>query len=106
MNQKKKKMLRQILKRVAIRNREYAQTRFIGATSVNNLEVKINQQNETFEVTNDAEVEAASGKHEKLEFPFVWLRDNCQVSIAFKNAVFFSHHAMESDGVTQFHKWP
>lgn len=99
-------MLRQILKQVAIRSREYTQTRFIGATLVNNLEVKINQQNETFEVTNDAEVETASGKHMKFEFPFIWLRDNCQVSITFGNYFFPSHHAMESDGITQFYKWP
>lgn len=79
-------MIRQILKRVAIRKKDYAlPTKGVRASSSNNrkinLEVKINQQNETFEFElHDAEVSAASGKQKRLEFPFVYLRDNCQVS--------------------------
>lgn len=78
-------MIRQILKRIAIRKRDYAlPSKIVRASSSNNgkinLEVKINQQNETFELL-DAEVSAVSGKQKKLEFPFVYLRDNCQVSL-------------------------
>lgn len=47
------------------------------------LKVKINQQNETFEM-HEVEVEAA-GKQKIYEFPFVYLRDNCQVSIVFSD---------------------
>lgn len=78
-------MIRQVLKRIAIRKRDYAsQAKIIRASSSSNagkinLEVKINQENETFEL-HDAEVSAVSGKQKKLEFPFVFLRDNCQVS--------------------------
>lgn len=77
-------MIRQVLKRIAIRKRDYAPLSEIVRTSSSstgkiNLEVKINQQNETFEL-HDAEVSTVSGKQKKLEFPFVYLRDNCQVS--------------------------
>ena len=77
-------MIRNILKRTAIRKKNYVlPSKGVRASSSNNrkinLEVKINQQNETFEL-HDAEVSAASGKQKRLEFPFVYLRDNCQVS--------------------------
>lgn len=78
-------MLRQILKQIAIRKRDYAPAQLVRASSNScgklNLEVKINQHNESFEL-HDAEVEAASGKQKKFEFPFVYLRDNCQVSVS------------------------
>lgn len=82
-------MFRQILQRTAIRNQNYASpSKIIRASSSSgkiNLEVKINQENETFELHN-AEDGAVSGKQKTLEFPFVYLRDNCQVSFV----IFFS----------------
>lgn len=74
-------MLRQILQRLTIRNLDYAaivRASSSGAGKINFV-VKINQRNETFEL-HDTEVETASGKQKKFEFPFVYLRDNCQVS--------------------------
>jgi hypothetical protein len=75
-------MLRQILKRIAIRSRDYASAQLTRESSSdggkNNFQVKINEQNETFEL-HETEVETASGKQKKFEFPFVYLRDNCQV---------------------------
>lgn len=66
-------MLRQILRRPIS---------FVRAASSDvgklNLEVKINQLNGTFEL-HDAEVDSTSGRRKKFEFPFVYLRDNCQV---------------------------
>lgn len=78
-------MLRQILKRTAIRNRDYAPAFRASSSSVGkiNLEVKINQRNESLEL-HDTEVDGASGKQKEiLEFPYVYLRDNCQVSFIF-----------------------
>jgi hypothetical protein len=73
-------MLRRILKQIVIRNRDYATQTSLSRVSSRkvNLEVKINKENETFEL-HDAEVDATSGKQKKFEFPFVYLRDNCQV---------------------------
>lgn len=74
-------MFRQILKRTAIRNRDYAPTFRALSSSVGkiNLEVKINQRNESLEL-HDTEVGCAKGKQKEIwEFPYVYLRDNCQV---------------------------
>lgn len=75
-------MLRQFLKQTAIRKPDYARRNFVRASSGDgkrfNLEVKINRANETFEL-HDAETDVTSGKQKKFEFPFVYLRDNCQV---------------------------
>jgi hypothetical protein len=78
-------MLRQFLKRVAvIRKQQDYCCNFVRALSSDvgkvNLEVKINQRNETFEL-HDTEIDASSGKQKKFEFPFVYLRDNCQVNL-------------------------
>jgi hypothetical protein len=54
------------------------------------FEVKINQQNETFEL-HDTEVNSLdSEKQKKFEFPFVYLRDNCRVSLL--HHLLSSHH--------------
>lgn len=54
------------------------------------FEVKINQQNETFEF-HDTEVDAStSEKQKKFEFPFVYLRDNCRVSLPHHHLRSFS----------------
>lgn len=76
-------MIRQILKRIAIRNRDYAPAFRALSSSVGkiNLKVKINQSNESLEL-HDTEVDSAREKQkEVLEFPFVFLRDNCQVFV-------------------------
>lgn len=77
-------MLRQFLQRLAIRQKDYAQRNFVRASSSSGVktifEVKINRQNETFELHD-----ATSGKQKKFEFPFLYLRDNCQVSSATVN---------------------
>lgn len=75
-------MLRKFFKQIAIRKQDYARRKFVRASSSDgkkfNLEVKINRANETFEL-HDAEIDVTSGKQKKFEFPFVYLRDNCQV---------------------------
>lgn len=74
-------MIRQILKQIVIAKKDYATKEIVRALSSAgkiNFDVKINRQNATFEL-HDAEVETASGKQKKYAFPFVYLRDNCQV---------------------------
>lgn len=76
-------MLRQILKQIVISKRDYAAPKLINRASSSDtkkLRVKINQENETFEL-HDVEIDATSGKPKKFEFPFVYLRDNCQVGL-------------------------
>lgn len=75
-------MLRQALKQISvIRRRNCSQVKIIRAISSEtknlNLEVKINSQNESFELHN-TEADITTGKQKKFEFPFVYLRDNCQ----------------------------
>lgn len=86
-------MLRKIVRRIAaITRQDYEPAQFVRASSNScgkiNLEVKINQHNESFEL-HDQEVETVGGKQKKFEFPFVYLRDNCQVS--FKKEI---HHTI------------
>ncbi|CRK97926.1 CLUMA_CG011299, isoform A [Clunio marinus] len=87
-------MLRQFSKRInvnAIRARDFAQLILFRASSSDidkdKFEVKINQTNETFELY-EKKVNIASGKLKKFEFPFVYLRDNCQCE--------FCYHAQSS----------
>lgn len=88
------KMLRQILKQTVTAKKDFLPKEIIRALSSDagkiNLQVEINQQNATFEL-HDTEVETTSGKQKKYEFPFVYLRDNCQVSIIV-SAFFPDHH--------------
>ena len=77
-------MLRQAIKRISvIRRRNCSQVKIFRAISSEtkglNLEVKINSQNESFEL-HDTEADITTGKQKKFEFPFIYLRDNCQVS--------------------------
>ena len=44
------------------------------------FDVKINQKNASFEL-HDEEVDVNTGQQKKFEFPFVYLRDNCQVGL-------------------------
>lgn len=73
----KAKMFRQILKRFTIRQFDYKLSEALRASSNKagkiDFEVKINHQNESIELHE------ASGQHRKFEFPFLYLRDNCQV---------------------------
>jgi hypothetical protein len=74
-------MFRTVLKRIAISGRDYASAQRLRASSSSKFQVKINRHNETFEL-HEAEVGGrSSGKQKKFEFPFVYLRDNCQVRI-------------------------
>lgn len=75
------KMLRRVLKQIVIRNQAQTLLNRASSSVSTKIEIKINQENETFEL-HDAEVDdATSGKQKKFEFPFVYLRDNCQVGL-------------------------
>lgn len=71
-------MLRKILQQFAIR-REFVSHSF-SSVSVRHksFDVKINLENDAFELHEEVD---ASGKQKKFEFPFVYLRDNCQVGL-------------------------
>lgn len=99
------KMIRQVLKQIAIANKKCPSKEIVRALSSEagkvKFEVKINQQNETFEL-HDAEVEAASGKQKKYEFPFVYLRDNCQVSrSSFSRVIIMKFNEKRLISITQ-----
>lgn len=68
-------MLRQFIKRLLIRKLDSVPGTIVQrfASGKINCEVKINQENESLELHSEGD----GGK--KIEFPFVYLRDNCQV---------------------------
>lgn len=72
-------MFRQVLTGVLIRSRNYTSRKFVSVLPHDvkelSLEVKLNEKDETFELYDNL----TSGKPRKFDFPFVYLRDNCQV---------------------------
>lgn len=74
-------MLRQILKLV-IRKELVSHPLRCASARQKGFDVKINEENASFEL-HDEEVDVSSGKQKKFEFPFVYLRDNCQVGLPF-----------------------
>lgn len=89
------KMLSKVVKAIAQTPKNcYRLQRFAAFSSSKSsnasFEVKINHQNETLEL-HDTEVTSPldSERQKKFEFPFVYLRDNCQVKFASSSFSFF-----------------
>lgn len=74
-------MIRNLLKSAALKKNFTSCTRMISINSSNmsKFKVKTNFKKETIELFDEDKSNAVNFV-KSLEFPFVWLRDNCQVN--------------------------